>query len=653
MTLIELLDRREGVDFEAKSAQGRDGRGEVPRSVWETYAAMANTQGGDIVLGVREHLDGSLDVLGIGDPTRVVKSFWDEVNNPQTVNLNVLRNDDVRVVEDRGQSVVHVAVPRATREQRPVYTGPNPLTGTYRRNHEGDYRCTEREVRRMIADAEQDQRDARILPGYTLGDLDAGSLAAYRNEFRSANPNHVWLTEDDAGLLAQLGGWRRDRETGEEGLTLAGLLMFGALRPILDALPDYVLDYREVPEEAPGVRWTDRVTTDGTWPGNLYGFYRRAFARLVEGLRVPFQTESGRRVDETPVHRALKEALVNALIHADYSASTPILVLKKHGLFSFRNPGSLRIPPERVRAGGTSDCRNRNLQKMFQMIGAAEQAGSGFPTILGAWKDQHWRPPSLVERFEPEHVTLRLSTASLLPEDVLAQLQSRFGETFTALDGSARTAVATAAIEGRVTNGRLQEVLNLHPSALTQLLRSLVDSGFLIPHSQRRWAYYTLAPDLAGQGRLDFEKADTVETAADSLESDGNSPKSGADTLESHPNTLETGADSPESERNVAETAASLSLSNADARDVLRVAEAVRITAWAPAPDVEAALLDVLRWARDHEVFFLTSQLSALLGRKTGTVLTYLNPLIEQGKVATRYKGRRAPGQGYQAENGV
>ncbi len=55
------------------------------------------------------------------------------------------------------------------------------------------------------------------------------------------------------------------------------------------------------------------------------------------------------------------------------------LVIKRPDMFGFRNPGELRLPLSVVLAGGTSDCRNRSLQKMFQMVGAAEQAGSGFP----------------------------------------------------------------------------------------------------------------------------------------------------------------------------------------------------------------------------------------------------------------------------------
>ncbi len=631
MTIADLLARREGVDFEAKAAQGRDGRGEVPGSVWESYAAMANSQGGDLVLGVREHPDGSVDVLGLAEPERVVKTFWDNVHNRQIVSANLLRNDDVQIVEEDGVAVVHVAVPRAGRKERPVYVGENPFAGTFRRDHEGDYRCPEAEVRRMIADAEQDTRDARILTGYTLNDLDADSLSAFRNEFRSASPNHVWLTYDDRDLLEQLGGWRRDRDTGEVGLTLAGLLMFGQLRPILDALPDYVLDYRDVEPDSPGIRWTDRVTTDGTWPGNLYAFYRRAFSRLVRDLRVPFQTEAGRRVDETPVHRALKEALVNALIHADYSGSTPILILKKLSSFSFRNPGTLRIPPAQVRAGGHSDCRNRNLQKMFQMIGSAEQAGSGFPTILGAWRDQHWRPPSLIEDVELGHVTLRLSTASLFPDGVLDELQARFGEAFSMLPEAERTAVVTATIEGQVSNARLQELFDLHPAAITQLLGRLVSEGLLETHGKKRWTYYTLTPVPEGQHRLDFDSGDTDQNSTHSDQTSTDTDQSPAHSDQTSTDTDQTSA-----------VAARL-------RPYLEAAKSIRDTQWALPEKRTRGLMAVLTLARERGEFLTVDDLTVVLNRSKPSVYRYLRQIKDD--VETQFSGHRAPGQGYRARS--
>lgn len=81
MTCEELLELRENYQFEAKSAQGQNGNGEVPKDLWESYSAMANTEGGKILLGAKELKDGTLEFLGIKDINRVQKDFWTTINN--------------------------------------------------------------------------------------------------------------------------------------------------------------------------------------------------------------------------------------------------------------------------------------------------------------------------------------------------------------------------------------------------------------------------------------------------------------------------------------------------------------------------------------------------------------------------------------------
>ncbi len=491
--LSDLLEENEDFELELKAAQGRNGRGEVPGSIWESYSAMANTEGGVILLGVEDDVHSQHKVLGLKDVERVRKSVWDSLNNKQQVSSNLLLEKDVAVVEREGLNVLMIRVPRATRLQRPVYIGANPLTGTYRRNFEGDYKCDEETVRRMLAEAVEDIRDSKIVVGFDMDDLDLHSLASYRNEMKSTSPNHPWLALGDLEFLRSLGAWGQDRNTRKSGLTLAGILMFGRLPSILDAVPHYVVDYQERSAISPEKRWLDRVTTDGTWSGNLFDFYRRVYPKLTSGLKVPFRLLHGnKRVDENHVHEALREAFVNTLIHADFTDRISVLIVKRDDYFGFRNPGGLRLPVETVLRGGESDCRNRRLQKMFQLIGAAEQAGSGFPKILRAWKVQHWRFPLLDEKYQPEQTVLRLPMTSLLPPETIAELVQLFGEKFQELNEIERLAVVTAQIEGKVTNKRLRSITDFQSRDLTSVFKSLVVSGFLTPDGSGTGTCYRL-----------------------------------------------------------------------------------------------------------------------------------------------------------------
>ena len=360
---FDIESLRESSDIEFKKALGQDGRGKLPHDFWESYSAMANTEGGVIFLGIEEK-NRFIVAHSIPEPSKIIKELWDTLNNRTKVNVNLLQNKDVEEIEIEGKNIIMVTVPQATRKHRPVYVGDNPLTGTYIRRNESDYLCTPEQVEQMLGEKGQDTKDAVILEGYSFEkDIDKESFRIYRQNFQNRKPEHPFNECDDKEFLRQIGGWSKDRLSGKEGLTLAGLLMFGKFRSILDTNPKYIVDYQE--QSGKEHRWTDRITTDGSWSGNLYDFYRLVTKKLFVDLKVPFVLEGDQRIDDTPVHEALREAFVNTIIHADYSGSCSILVVKRIDLFGFRNPGLMRIPKADALRGGTSDCRNRNLQRCF------------------------------------------------------------------------------------------------------------------------------------------------------------------------------------------------------------------------------------------------------------------------------------------------
>lgn len=411
-----------------------------------------------VVLGLRERND-SFEVEGIANVAKVRKELFDGLNNRQKVSINLLSDADVTELALPEGTLLVIRIPRANRKQRPVFLRGNPMGHTYLRLNEGDRTVADEDVKRMLAEQVEDSRDSRILRGYGLSDLCMETFRAYRQVFANREPAHPWNALDDLDFLRQIGGWRQDRETGENGLTLAGLLMFGWMSTLQETLPNYMLDYQERPEARIERRWVDRITLDGKWSGNLYDFYRKVYLKLTADLKVPFSLEKGERQDETPVHVALREALANVLVHGDYSERASVLVVKRPDMFGFRNPGLMRIPPEIAIRGGEHDCRNRTLHKMFRLVGVGEQAGSGIPKIYDGWAGQHWRAPALYERMEPYNQTLlELRMVDLLPEDLLAGLRKTFGAGFDALQRNERLTLAAAASEKTVTHARVIEM---------------------------------------------------------------------------------------------------------------------------------------------------------------------------------------------------
>lgn len=491
-TLEDIATLSESVDLECKLAAGKNGKGELPTDFWPTYSAFANTHGGVVLLGIQEK-QGRFSLHGIQEPQRVITTLFNHLNNRQKVSINLLSETDVKIIPIADRTLIQINIPPAQRKQKPVFLDMTPLGGhTYRRLHDGDRPCNDETVRRMLAEQVEDERDNRILPGFGMDDIDADSLLAYRQLLRAEKPGHVWLEEDDDGLLKKLKGWRRDRESGEEGLTLAGLLMFGTWDAIQDGAPHYFVDYQERPEAKTELRWIDRLVPDGTWSGNLFDFYRRVYRKLITDLKVPFVLKDGLRQEDTPVHVAIREALVNTLVHADYSGRVSVLVVKRPDLFGFRNPGNMRIPVEQAIQGGESDCRNRIIHQMFLMIGLGERAGSGVPKIYSGWKSGDWRPPALYEKDEPEQTLLELRMIDLFPLEVVESLRAQLGQDFDRFSELERLILATVASEQVVSHRRIMEISTDHAHDLTQAFQHLVKEGCLASKGHGRGTVYHL-----------------------------------------------------------------------------------------------------------------------------------------------------------------
>lgn len=487
--LNDILTKKESEDLEFKHASGG-----FPGSFWDTYSAFANTEGGTIIFGVEEKNDGLyLDVIPDETIEKYQKEFWSNVNNKSTVSCNLLKNDDVEVVKYSGFNIMLFHIPCASREQKPVFRTTNPYNGTFKRNYEGDYKCTEKEIQRMFADANDSRpADSRILSNYSLDDIDKESIQQYRQLFATARPNHPWLVMDDMTLLEKLGGYRKDRETGEEGFTLAGLLMFGKYDSITDnaCAPDFFPDYQEWLNNDPDGRWSARIYPDGTWEANLFQYYRRVLPRLQSFLPNPFRLEGNTRKEETTAHVAVREAFINLCVHSDFSVNANLIVKHVKNMFIFSNPGSMLITKAQYYHGGQSVCRNKSLQKMFMMLGAAEKAGSGVDKILKGWSDANWRTPYVNTTCRPDVVNLYLPMLSLLDANVKEGLVESFGKSVLRIEHNCLQTLALAYTEGYVTNERLRYTLDIHKADIYDLLKDMCGKGYLVAEGHGRGTKY-------------------------------------------------------------------------------------------------------------------------------------------------------------------
>ena len=405
-----LLTKSETDAVEFKLAKGG-----VPASFWESYSAFANTDGGVIILGVKED-GGKHSVVGVTNANKLVADVWNAANNPQRVSANVLFNHQVYKVDYQGKALVVVEVPRAERTERPVYVGHDVFRGTFRCNGEGDYHCSKEVVEAMIRDKCPETADTCLMEDMTIADLNQESIARYRLMFGQSKPEHAWTRIPDDEFMVKIGAARKDAK-GVVRPMLAGLICFGDFVTISNVLPNYFLDYRE--GVADGSRWTDRVAAhDATWSGNIIDFYFRIYDKVTSSVKVPFRLdERGLRINETKVHKALRELLANALIHADYHGRQGIVIEKRFRRLMFRNPGCLRMSKEAAIGGGRSDARNSRIFNIFALINIGERSGTGLSDIYSIWKEYGYEEPTITETYQPDQTTVTVQVE--LEEDAV------------------------------------------------------------------------------------------------------------------------------------------------------------------------------------------------------------------------------------------
>ena len=472
--LEQLLNDKESSDLEFKSAKGG-----FPHSFWETYSSFANTDGGAIVFGIKEKDDQFyLDGVTEEQAKKYEKDFFNRMHSKESVNIPLLKENDVQTVKFDGAYFLFFYIPRVDRSLRPVYCGLDPYTGTYRRDLDGDYHCSREEVNSMFADANlASPVDGRILKNFSKEDLDADSIKQYRRRFEQWNPDHVWNVLPEDKFLEKLNVFRKDRKTGEYGLTYAGLLMFGTYSAIMDENPNFFPDYQEIQD--PKDRWVNRICPDGNWESNLFQFYSRVLPILQNFLPKPFLLEGNQRRTETPAHVAVREALANALIHADYTENASLNIYKYPNKMVFSNPGIMLISIKQYYQGGESICRNKYLQTMFTFLGSAEKAGSGVDKIIRGWEELNWKRPYLVEKKRPNKVVLTLSMESLLDESVKEGLSKIYGDKIISIPQEQLLTLALAYSEEEITNERLQYALNMHKADITKMLGQMCSARLL------------------------------------------------------------------------------------------------------------------------------------------------------------------------------
>lgn len=481
--LIERLQNQEQLDLEFK-----DCRGGLSNDIWETISAFANSQGGWLLIGVDRK--GVPVRLSFDQTDKLKKELFDLSRNKQKINRETFTDGETELyhynVDHVDKVILIVRINAVSRTSKPVYINGNPYSGTFVRRHEGDYRCNEEEVKRMIRDASTDAIDSSVLDYFAADAFLKDTIRRFRQRLQNRNPEHEFNDYDEERFLNAISA--TDHKTNK--ITIAGLLMFGNEFSLRKWRKRHLIDFRINSEHIKETIWIDRIA----WEGNLLDGYFKIFPKLTEGIHVPHIIRNAESIEDTPLHIALREAFINLLVHTDYAESDVSLIIKSPEGYFFRNPGASRITQNDLFAGNRSDPRNPNLLFMFRLIGLAEEAGSGIPKIIRNWKSLGFQLPNVEVGTERYEFAIQLKNAHLLTDEDRKWLKILGG----GFDEHQQLALVCARHEGKIDNERLRTMSVIHPSDATRILTGLRNAGLLNKVNDRRGSFYIIPADIQG-----------------------------------------------------------------------------------------------------------------------------------------------------------
>ncbi len=486
-----LTERDETVQVEAKAGR------EVGPSVMETVSAFSNEPGrggGYLLLGValaQDTLFPTYEIDGIADPDKVQA---DLATQCASVFNRPIRPEIAVEVKD-GKRVVVAFVPKAQDGEKPIFFASRGLPkGAYRRIGSTDQSCTVDDLDLFFQGHSQRSYDETIIPDLEASDLDPDALNDYRRARREANPDAIELSYGDEEMLYSL--CCVSRHEGKVRPTLAGLALFGRHAAIRRHMPLMRVDYIRVP----GREWVrspdDRRFESIDMLGPLMKVIPRAINAVLDDIPKAFRLppDSDRRRDVPIIPRkAIREAVVNAVMHRSYRRHQPVQIIRYSNRLEIRNPGVSLKPDDRLGEPG-SMARNPKIAAVLHETDYAETKGSGIRAIRQAMTDAGLSPPTFESnRDDDAFVVTFLFHHFLTPEDLT--WLGRF--TDLGLTEDENRALVFVREVGAINNSAYRDINRVDTLAASGHLRRLRDAGLLEQKGKSVGTYYVPTSRLA------------------------------------------------------------------------------------------------------------------------------------------------------------
>lgn len=484
----ELNAQDESTEVEAKGA------GPINRSVMESVCSFSNEPGlggGYILIGATKDdrdLFPYYTAEDIGDTDKLQSDLATQCNTL----FNIAVRPRIAIERVNNVNVMVVLVDELATGQKPLYFKKDGLPqGAYRRIGPTDHRCTEDDMPVFYTD--QDTYDRTVLKRTSMRDIDLAALDLYRTLRGRVKPTAEELTFDDDELLLALGCL--DPETRMH-LTVAGLLLFGSSAALRREMPMVRADYIRVP----GTDWVadpDNRFRTVDMRGPLITLVYRLVEAVHADLPKGFMLEEGEvQADSTglPV-KALREAIVNALMHRSYRVNSPAQVIRYDNRIEIRNPGYSLKSEDSLGTPG-SETRNPSIAAVFHDTNLAETKGSGIRAMRKLLEQAHMAPPTFESDRGQDLFTARLLLHHFLNEEDLRWLMSF--DHFDLNDNQKRGLIMLREL-GAIDNLSYRQQSGTDTLTASQELRAMRDLHILDMKGKGSRTHYVPGPMIVGQ----------------------------------------------------------------------------------------------------------------------------------------------------------
>lgn len=490
----ETLDALRRIGGEPESVEVKSGAGGFPRSVQASLVAFANGDGGTVIIGVDE--GGNFAVV----PGIPAAQYRDDLVALARGTITPPLQIETDVVALDAGVVLLARVPAARPDHKPVYiTAKGVSNGAYLRTGDGDRRMSEGEIGLLYAGRSQPTYDRESIDGSSRADLDWPSL---RRTLERVQGSSAKLRDvPEATALFRIGVFAEPRD--DSPLTMAGLLSFGAYPQ--QFFPQLMVSVVVYPGDAADrVRFLDNATVRGPIP-DMVAETLRMLRRNLAARAV--MTDFGRTDRLDYPLEAIREAIVNAVLHRDYSPltrGTQIQVELYPDRLTVRSPGGLYgdlVPEALGENERASTSRNALLASLLSdtyLPGSedlvAENRSTGIPTMIRLARESGLPRPAFTSDIRAFTVTM--SRSQLLGREV----REWIAELGVPVPTSVHEIALAMLRDGPVTNSMLRE-WGADLTTASQALRYLVDQGIAIREGSRRYARYVLDPRYADRPR--------------------------------------------------------------------------------------------------------------------------------------------------------